>query len=51
MLALSSALVCLTLRQDVMIRHRQADKNATQGDFGEAMEALSKIDAKVNLNF
>ena len=28
--------------------HRQADKSATQGDFGKAMEALLKIDAKVN---
>ena len=29
--------------------HRQADKNAIQGDFGKAMDALLKIDAKVNL--
>ncbi len=30
-------------------RYRQADKNAIQGDFGKAMNALLKIDAKVNL--
>ena len=30
-------------------RRRQADKSATQGDFGKAMDALLKIDAKVNL--
>ena len=29
--------------------YRQADKNAIQGDFGKAMNALLKIDAKVNL--
>ena len=29
--------------------HRQADKSATQGDFGKAMDSLLKIDAKANL--
>ena len=28
--------------------HRQADKNATQGDFGKAMDSLLRIDAKLN---